>query len=80
MIAIMGIGGGKSLIFMLSAWCGRGIRGTTVVIMLLITLRGDMMWRYRELELECIEWSAKVIVDGVDIVLVTPKAVFMAPF
>jgi superfamily II DNA helicase RecQ len=40
-VAVMPTGGGKSFLFMLSAWAEQG--GTTVVVTPLIALRGDMM-------------------------------------
>jgi superfamily II DNA helicase RecQ len=42
-VAVMLIGGGKSLLFMLLAWAKQG--RITVVIVLLIALRGDIMRR-----------------------------------
>jgi superfamily II DNA helicase RecQ len=42
-VAVMPIGGGKSLLFILPVWAKQG--GTTVVVVLLIALRGDMMRR-----------------------------------
>jgi superfamily II DNA helicase RecQ len=42
-VAVMPTGGGKSLLFMLPAWAEQG--GTTVVVVPLIALRGDMMRR-----------------------------------
>jgi superfamily II DNA helicase RecQ len=40
-VAVMPTGRGKSLLFMLPVWAEQG--GTTVVVVLLIALRGDMM-------------------------------------
>lgn len=77
---IMGTGGGKSLVFMLPAWCSIGRGGLTVVVVPLIALRRDMKRRCQALGLECVEWSSSQIADGADIVLVTPEAVFTASF
>jgi superfamily II DNA helicase RecQ len=79
-MVVMGTGGGKSLIFMLPAWCGMGRGGMTVVIAPLVVLRGDMRRRCEELGLECAEWSSSQIADGADVVLVTPESVFTASF
>jgi superfamily II DNA helicase RecQ len=79
-MVFMGTGGGKSLIFMLPAWCGMGRGGMTVVVVPLIALRRDMKRRCQELGLECVEWSSSRIADSADIVLVTPESVFSAAF
>jgi superfamily II DNA helicase RecQ len=42
-VAVMPTGGGKSLLFMLPAFAEQG--GTTVVVVLLIALRGDIKRR-----------------------------------
>jgi hypothetical protein len=46
-VAVMPTGGGKSLLFMLPAWAEQG--GTTVVVIPLIALRGDVMQRCKSL-------------------------------
>jgi superfamily II DNA helicase RecQ len=42
-VAVMPIGGEKSLLFMLLVWAEQG--GTTIVVVLLIALRGDIIQR-----------------------------------
>lgn len=42
-VAVMPIGGGKSVLFMLPAWVSSG--GLTIVVVLLIALRRDMQQR-----------------------------------
>ena len=79
-MAIMGTGSGKSLLFMLPAWCGMGMGGTTVVVVPLIALREDMVRRCRMLGMECVEWSSSQVADGADIVLVTPEGYFSTAF
>ena len=51
-----------------------------MVVMPLIALRQDMMRRYRELGLRCEKWSASTVVDGADMVLVTPEGYFTPAF
>jgi superfamily II DNA helicase RecQ len=50
-VAVMPTGGGKSLLFMLPAWAEQG--GTTVVVIPLIALRGDMMQRCKLFRISC---------------------------
>ena len=70
----------KSLLFILPTWCGMGMKRTTMVIMPLIALWEDIMWRYRKLELECVEWLSSQMANGVDIVLVTLEGYFSTAF
>ena len=51
-ISIMAIGEGKSLLFILLAYCIS--RGTTIVIILLYSLQEDLERWYREARIECI--------------------------
>ena len=50
-VAVMPTRAGKSLLFMLPAWAEQG--GTTVVVVLLIVLRGDIVRRCRKLGISC---------------------------
>ena len=50
-VAVIPTGGGKNLSFMLPAWAEQG--GTTVVVIPLIALRGDMMRRCKLLGISC---------------------------
>lgn len=70
-VAIMGTGGGKSLLFMLPASCSTGL---TVVVVPLISLRQDLKARCDKMEINCVEWSDQHPGDSADIVLVTPEA------
>jgi DEAD/DEAH box helicase len=56
-VAVMPTGAGKSLLFMLPTWAERG--GTTVVVVRLIALRGDMKRRCKKLGIPCAEWSGR---------------------
>jgi superfamily II DNA helicase RecQ len=72
-VAVMLTGGRKSLLFMLLAWAEQG--GTTVVMILLIALRGDMMQRCKLLGILCAAWEGRRLLDVAAVVLVTPKSV-----
>jgi hypothetical protein len=71
-VAVMPTGGGKSLLFMLPAFAEQG--GTTVVIVPLIALRGDMKRRCQKLGISCVEWESRHPPDAAAVVLVTPES------
>lgn len=71
-VAVMPTGGGKSLLFMLPAWAEQG--GTTVVVIPLIALRGDMMRRCKALGISCAAWEGRRPPDAAAVVLVTPES------
>jgi superfamily II DNA helicase RecQ len=71
-VAVMPTGGGKSLLFMLPAWAKQG--GTTVVVVPLIALRGDMKQRCIKLGISCVEWESRRPPDAAAVVLVTPES------
>lgn len=71
-VAVMPTGGGKSLLFMLPAWAEQG--GTTVVVVPLIALRGDMKRRCQQLGIPCAAWHGRNPPDAAAIVLVTPES------
>jgi superfamily II DNA helicase RecQ len=50
-VAVILTRAGKSLLFMLPAWAEQG--GTTVVVVPLITLQGDIMQRCTKLGISC---------------------------
>ncbi|OJJ78410.1 uncharacterized protein ASPGLDRAFT_97152, partial [Aspergillus glaucus CBS 516.65] len=68
----MPTGGGKSMLFMLPAWVAP--RGTTVVVVPLIALRGDLQQRCAKLGIPCVEWESRRPPDEASIVLVTPES------
>jgi superfamily II DNA helicase RecQ len=70
-VAVMLTGAGKSMLFMLPAWAEQG--GTTVVVVLLVSLRGDIMRRCKELGISCAEWESCCLPDAAAIVFVTPE-------
>ncbi|KAI1670755.1 hypothetical protein L13192_06271, partial [Pyrenophora tritici-repentis] len=65
-------GESKSLLFMLPAWAEQG--GTTVVVVPLIALRGDMAQRCKKLGISCVEWQSRRPPDAAAVVLVTPES------
>jgi superfamily II DNA helicase RecQ len=69
---VMPTGGGKSLLFMLPAFAEQG--GTTVVVVPLIALRGDMKRRCQKLGISCVEWESRHPPDAAAVVLVTPES------
>jgi hypothetical protein len=69
-VAVMPTGGGKSLWFILPAWAEQG--GTTVVVIPLIALRGDMIRRCKSLGISYAAWEGRRPPDAAAIVLVTP--------
>ena len=71
-VVVMPTGAGKSMLFMLPAWIEQG--GTTVVVVPLIALRGDMMRRCKGLGISCAEWEGRRPPDAAAIVLVTPES------
>jgi RecQ family ATP-dependent DNA helicase len=77
-VAVMPTGAGKSMLFMLPAWAEQG--GTTVVVVPLIALRGDMMRRCRKLGISCAEWDSRRPPDAAAVVLVTPESAVREEF
>jgi superfamily II DNA helicase RecQ len=71
-VAVMLTRAGKSLLFMLPAWAEQG--STTVVVVPLIALRGDMMRQCTKLGISCVKWDSRRPPDAAAIVLVTPKS------
>ncbi|KAF2801297.1 uncharacterized protein BDZ99DRAFT_555513 [Mytilinidion resinicola] len=51
-VAIIGTGGGKSVLFMLPALCSTGV---TVVVMLLVSLQEDIKSRCNKAGISCVE-------------------------
>jgi superfamily II DNA helicase RecQ len=71
-VAVMPTGAGKSLLFMLPAFAEQG--GTTIVVVPLIALRGDMKQRCKKLRISCVEWESCRPPDAAAVVLVTPES------
>ena len=77
-VSIMATGEGKSLLFMLPAYCVSG--GTTVVIIPLCSLQEDLERRCREAHIECVQWDSRRPHETASIVLVTPESAVTKTF
>lgn len=77
-VAVMRTGGGKSMLFMLPAFAEPS--GTTIVVVPLISLRGDMMRRCQTLGISCVSWESRRPPDEATIVLVTPESAVTEDF
>ena len=65
----MPIGAGKSILFILLAWAEQS--RTTVVVVPLIALRGDMKQHCKKLRISYLEWEGRRPLNIIVIVLVT---------
>ena len=77
-VNIIATGEGKSLLFMLLAYCVSG--GTTVVIIPLCSLQEDIERRCREACIECVQWDSRRLHETASIVLVTPESAVTKTF
>jgi superfamily II DNA helicase RecQ len=71
-MAIMLTGRGKSMLFMLPAYAVPG--GCTIMVMLLLLLRVDLMICCQALGISCVLWESCRPPDNGAIVLMTPKS------
>jgi superfamily II DNA helicase RecQ len=55
-VVVMGTGAGKSMAFMLPASCSTGV---TVVVVLLVSLRGNLKDRCVQAGIDCVEWDSR---------------------
>jgi superfamily II DNA or RNA helicase len=72
-VQVSGTGGGKSLSFMLPAYCA-GTEGVSIVIVPLVALREDMVRRCRESMIDVHVWDGGGTHRAAAIVLVTPES------
>lgn len=70
-VAIMGTGAGKSVLFMLPASVSSGV---TIVVVPLVALRFDMKERCDQLGIVSAEWDSQRPHEGAQIMFVTPEA------
>ena len=68
-LVVMGTGGGKSMLFMLPASSVAG--GTTIVVVPLVSLQGDLQERCRTARISSLVWSSARPHDTTSIVFVT---------
>lgn len=71
-IQVTGCGGGKSLSFMLPAYCVSG--GVTIVIAPLVALQYDLQRRCEELGIDSTVWSCRQANRTASVVFVTPES------
>jgi superfamily II DNA helicase RecQ/uncharacterized C2H2 Zn-finger protein len=71
-IQVTGCGGGKSLSFMLPAYCVPG--GVTIVIAPLVSLKEDLQRRCEELKIDSTIWSSRQPNHTASVILVTPES------
>ena len=83
-VAVMGTGGGKSLLFMLPALCAASASSellhVTVVIVPMISLRADLAHRCHAVGLICMEWERQPHHMHTSIMLVTPESAVTTGF
>ena len=77
-VSVMATSEGKSMLFMLPAYCMGG--GTTVVIVPLCSLQDDLERRCREACIECVQWDSRRPHETASIVLVTPESAMTKTF
>ncbi|KAL6155691.1 hypothetical protein ACJBU6_05895 [Exserohilum turcicum] len=70
-VAVMGTGAGKSVLFMLPAMVSSGL---TIVVVPLVALRYDMKERCTKLGITCAEWDSQRPYVRVQIMFVTPES------
>jgi len=70
-VVIMGTGAGKSMAFMLPAACSTGL---TIVVVPLVSLRGDLKDQCVKAGIECVEWESRKPHEWASVVLVTPES------
>jgi superfamily II DNA helicase RecQ len=71
-IQVTGCGGGKSLSFMLPAYCVPG--GVTIVIAPLVSLKEDLQRRCEELKIDSTIWNSRQPNRTASVILVTPES------
>jgi superfamily II DNA helicase RecQ len=77
-IAIIGTGGGKNLLFMLPAFYNGG--RMNVIIISLIVLRQDMRKRCENIRIICREWNSRQPANAARIILITPESAVSEKF
>jgi superfamily II DNA helicase RecQ len=77
-IQVTPTGGGKSLSFMLPAYCVPG--GVTIVIALLVSLKDDLQRRCEELEIDSTIWESQRPNRVASIIFVTPESAVSKTF
>ena len=76
-IVVIGTGAGKSILFILPASYSTGV---IVVVVLLISLRGDIKRRYKKVGIKCVKWDSRKPYKWALVVLVTPESAVSESF
>ena len=76
-VVIIGTGAGKSMTFMLPAACSTGV---TIVVVPLVSLRGDLKDQCVKAGIECAEWESRKPHEWALVVLVTPESAVSKSF
>jgi superfamily II DNA helicase RecQ len=74
----MPTGIGESLLFLLPAFCAT--TGMAIAVVLLVSLRADLMRRAKDGGISCVEWDGHRPADAARIVLVTPESTVRPAF
>jgi superfamily II DNA helicase RecQ len=77
-VVVMGTGSGKSMLFMLPASSVAG--GTTIVVVPLVSLQGDLQERCTKARISSIVWSSLRPHDTASIIFVTPESAMTKAF
>ena len=77
-VAIMGTGCGKSVLFMLPAMMAPG--GTTIVVTPLVSLQGNMQERCDTARISSVKWTSRNPHETASIVFVTPESAMTKGF
>lgn len=76
-VAIMGIGMGKSLTFMLPALTSTGV---TIVVVPILALKNNLKDRCIKAGIDCVEWDSQRLHEWASVVLVVLESAVSAPF
>jgi superfamily II DNA helicase RecQ len=77
-LVVMGTGAGKSMIFMLPAFCSHG--GTTIIVVPLVALQENLKDRCDKTGITCAIWRGDRMVEAASVVLVTPESALTKRF
>jgi len=77
-LVVMGTGAGKSMVFMLPAFCGQG--GTTIVVVPLTSLQDNLKDRCDKSGISCSIWRRGRAIEAAAVVLVTPESAMTKGF
>ena len=76
-MVVIGTEAGKSMLFILPA---SYLTGVTVVVILLVSLRGNLIDHYNKAGIKCIKWNSCKPHKWASIILVTPESAVSKDF